>query len=113
MLAHTLDVPVEELLGQDVLPRETGSPDSVLLAQVRARDASDLGDYMQARAALEEAAAQARAKGSNELLFQLGLSLQDVLAAAGEPAARLVVLDELLALPAAAASPPAQTSLLT
>jgi transcriptional regulator with XRE-family HTH domain len=113
LLARALDVPVEELVGPGVLPPSTESHNAVLLAQMRAQDARDLGDHAQAKAALTDALARARATGNDELLFQLGLSLQDVLAAAGEPDARLAVLDDLLALPTANVSPLAQTSLLT
>lgn len=112
-LARALDVPPEELLGPGVLPPSGESPDSVLLAQVRARDARDLGDHANATAALAEAIEHARAIRNADLVFQLGLSLQDELGAAARTEERLALLDELLALPVADGSAPARLSLLT
>ncbi|MCM4083094.1 helix-turn-helix domain-containing protein [Paractinoplanes hotanensis] len=114
-LARTMDTPLEELLGEEVLkltvpeePRKTQ-----LFAQVLARSASDVGDHQQARQFLQQALDAAKADGSQERILEIGLELQDVLRALGDHDGRLALLEELVDLPLTQTTPELQVVIRT
>jgi transcriptional regulator with XRE-family HTH domain len=113
-LARRLETSPEELIGKTArhLLTESEPSDAPLLVQMHANDASDIGDQEEARRLLTEALAQAREEGNQQQIVQLGTHLQEILHLLGAHEARLVLLEELLALPVVRGSVQTELSLL-
>ncbi|MEU1744879.1 helix-turn-helix domain-containing protein [Micromonospora arida] len=106
-LANTLGVTVTDLLGQDIHPPSPGNrfEESLLLADRLMSDAADANDYLRAAETLQAAFDRARQQGNDLRALEIGVRLQQVLAVINRSADRVSLIQQILGLPGACASP--------
>lgn len=100
-LSQVLDVPTSSLLNGEVsglVPDDPRSPGSDLMWQILSSSLVEFGELDEARTRMGEAYAQARGRDRTDRVIEVGLALRQVLMFAGDFAAELDLLRELLSM---------------
>ncbi|MFY9807199.1 MAG: helix-turn-helix domain-containing protein, partial [Pseudonocardiaceae bacterium] len=110
-LAKMLDMPVDQLSGQDVAVVQDGDSRSAAMTQALVDSAVEAGAYDQAKELLGAALESAYEKQNPHRALEIGLQLQGLLRAVGRTQDRLALLEQLISLDVVADSPQLQAML--